>query len=144
MELKHLVDHRANAIAIISYSPKTASVKPCFLRLPYLDVDINDMDGLVADGALILEVLQRLIVDSLLSRENYIIRFVCYLKPLRPLLNPPVTVEHVEDAVLGVQGPVLLGQVVENLLIGCSEIVNIGSVGSWTRQLHLDDQNMTT
>ena len=110
----------------------------------HLDIDVDDVHRLVADGALVLEMFQRLIVDSLLGREDHVILIIRKLKPLRPLLYPPVSVEHVEDAVLGVQGPVLLGQVVENLLVGGSKIVDVGSVGSRTRELHLEDQSIPT
>ena len=42
------------------------------------------------------------IVDSLFSCEDNIKLFVCVLKALRLRLNPPVSVQHVQYAILGV------------------------------------------
>lgn len=85
-----------------------------------------------------------LVVDSLLAGEDYIEFVVATLQALRCRLQPPISIEHMQDAVGGVQILVLAHQVVVHLLVGCAKVVHVRLVGRGPRQLHLTSRTKRT
>ena len=101
------------------------------------DVDIDHVDGLVEADRSVLELLQHLVIHSLLARQDQVEEEGRVLESLRLRFDPPVPIQHPQDPIARVELMVLAGQVPVHLLVRGVEVVDVRLVHASARQLHL-------